>query len=143
MSYLSNKAQYMCIIHRFLESRIDGVDFTAQFCALWKRDRDDAYAKKHCWSEPLDQQLMTGLASGEITKSEFSKRWSELWEYEEDISFVEMTDKIFSACDVFVADSQMRDIPTSSELEYDENHLRAFVAQVLADNKGNEQKNTE
>jgi hypothetical protein len=113
------------MIEAFLDGKTDPEAFCLEFTALWTQDVDEQYALAASWPEPYDKQLLAAREQGEISQEEFSRRWSELWGYAEDVPYVELLDKIHSACAVF--DPQPR-----FEWEIDEAQLRADVARDVA-----------
>ena len=125
MSRFANKERYFAMIQAFLDGETDPEAFCNEFIALWVQDIDEEGARATTWPEPYDKQLLAARERGEISQEEFSRRWSELWGYAEDVPYVELLDKIHSACEVF--DPQPR-----FEWEIDEAQLRADVARDVA-----------
>ena len=130
MSYQAHKDRYLELIHRFLTSAIDGPTFEAAFLRLWRQDRDEQWARKETWPEPYDEHLESALQRGEITAEDFSQQWRQLWGFpgQDDQDLIDMLDRVFTACDAFVADPQLRSRP---DVEYDEDQFRSEVGRIL------------
>lgn len=127
MSLDEYKDRYLALIHQFLGREITGAEFDEGYSKLWIQDRDETYAKRESWPERFDLQLEAAFERGEINSEEFSKRWAELWEYANELPFVEMRDNVFTACYSLVEDPSIRD----PRYEYDEDQLRAYVKATL------------
>jgi hypothetical protein len=50
-SYWENKKQYLELMERFINGKIDGTQFDSEFCQMWRVDRD----KNYSWKEFLDK----------------------------------------------------------------------------------------
>jgi hypothetical protein len=58
-SYWENRKEYLELLERFINSKIDGRRFNMEFCGMWRVNRD----KKTSWKEFL----------GKITSVKFNK----------------------------------------------------------------------
>ena len=125
MSYVANEKQYLELIRQFLNSKVDGETFCTKFSSLWRVDRDEEWSKVETWSERHDLQLTEAFNRGDITGEEFQQKWRELFGSESYADLASMTDRIFTACDVF-------QVEPDTEYEIDETELRREVAEHLA-----------
>ena len=125
MSYLANEKQYLELIRQFLDSNIGGKTFCGKFSSLWRLDRDEEWSKVKMSTERRDIELTESFNHGEISGEAFQQKWRELFDSESYEDLAAMTDRIFTACDVF------RDEP-EADYEIDESGLRSEVAEHLA-----------
>lgn len=125
MSYGANEKQYLELIRQFLNSEIDVDIFCERFSSLWRIDRDEEWSKVKNLPERPDVKLTEAFDRGEISGEVFQQKWRELFNSESYEALATMTDRIFTACDVF------RDEP-EAEYEIDETELRREVAEHLA-----------
>ena len=125
MSYVANEKQYLELIRQFLGSKVDGETFCTKFCSLWRIDRDEEWSKVETWSERYDLQLTEAYNRGDISGEEFQQKWRELFDSESYQDLAAMTDRIFTACDVFHTEPE-------AEYEIDKTQLRREVAEHLA-----------
>jgi len=135
-----NHKRFSDLILEFVEGETPADRFVPRFIKLWNKARDAQRSQKQSWSEPFDEQLKAAFLGKRISAEEFSAQWTKLWGYrsENDVKFLDLIDRLFSACDVY------RHAPRS-DFEYDEDRLRAFVAETfsayllaVARGKGNE-----
>lgn len=125
MSYISNEKLYLELIRQFLAFEFDGETFCVKFGALWRADRDEEWSKVQNNSERPDLQLTKAFNRGDISAETFQQKWRELFDSESYENLAKMSDRIFTACDVF------RDEP-EYEYEIDEAELRREVAKHFA-----------
>lgn len=125
MSYASNEKRYLELIRQFLASEFDAETFCEKFSSLWRVDRDEEWSKVQNGSERPDLQLTEAFNRGDISAEAFQQKWRELFGSESYENLAAMTDRIFTACDVF------RDEP-EAKYEIDEAELRREVAEHLA-----------
>jgi len=127
MSFRTNSHNYLDLMVRFAEGKLSGTHFVTKFMTLWREERDADYAIKKSWKAPYDEMLIDLLKKGKITKEEFAMKWNALWGLSKaDQSFRDLSDKIFTACDVFNPDSDSRE-----DYEYGEDELRTFVMKIV------------
>jgi len=74
---------------------------------------------------------VTALEQGKISSEEFGVKWAELWGYAGDEPFAEMRDKVFTACDFFIEDSEDPTIK-AQPYELDEKQFLTYVKDTLA-----------
>jgi hypothetical protein len=125
MSYAANEKQYLELIRQFLNSEIDVDIFCERFSSLWRVDRDEEWSKVENLPERPDVKLTEAFNRGEISGEVFQQKWRKLFDSESYEALATMTDRIFTACDVF------REEP-EAEYEIDETELRREVAEHLA-----------
>ncbi len=125
MSYVANEKQYLELIRQFLDSEIDVETFRKKFSSLWRVDRDEEWSKVEKLPERPDIQLTEKFHRGEISGEIFQQKWRELFDSESYEDLAVMTDRIFTACDVF------REEP-EADYEIDETEFRREVAEHLA-----------
>jgi predicted HicB family RNase H-like nuclease len=115
------------LLTRFIFKEVPPTRFVPAFMKLWRENRDSQSEIKRTWKEPFDQELQAAFLRKEISSEDFTDRWMKLWGIcsESDREFLEMIDRVFTACDVF------REEP-ESKYELNENQLRAFVAEALS-----------
>ncbi len=101
MNHAEKEEQYMNLIQRFLKSEIACETFRDKFFKLRHEDGKADDAKVESWPERHDLRLIEQVQQGEITKEEFSQRWTELWGYKDYVNFYEMLDRIFTSCDCY------------------------------------------
>jgi DnaJ-domain-containing protein 1 len=127
---MENKSRNARILHllvRFINKETQATRFVSNFMKLWKENRDSQAEIKKTWKEPFDEKLQAALFRNEISKEDFTSRWLELWgiSSERDRAFLEMIDRIFTACDMFRKEPE-------SKFELNETQLRSFVAKALS-----------
>lgn len=116
---------FLSLMQRFLERQIKVQTFRTKFTKLWMQERDNSYAKKADWPEPLDELLTASFQRGEISGGEFRQAHADLWGYADDLEFIDTINAIHSAFSVLA--------PTPTlEGEIDEEQLRREVAEALA-----------
>lgn len=125
MGYVANEKQYVELIHQFLNSEIDIEIFCERFGSLWRADRDEEWSKRDTWAERYDLQLIEAFNRGDITGEEFQQKFAQLFESENYQDLMAMTDRVFTACDVFRVEPE-------AEYEIDESELRREIAEHLA-----------
>lgn len=101
-SYWENKKQYLELMERFINGKIDGTQFDSEFCQMWRVDRD----KNYSWKEFLDK-----IHDVEVTKLE---------------GFSALISDLFTDCDVFQPNPALRD-----DYEISEEELRNCVKKTL------------
>lgn len=125
MSYVANQKRYLELIRQFLNFEIDVEIFRKSFSSLWRVDRDEEWSKRDSWSERYDLQLTEAFNRGDITGEEFQQKFAQLFDSESYADLAAMTDRIFTACDVFQVEPE-------AEYEIDEAELRREIAEHLA-----------
>ncbi len=75
MSYSSNKSRYLELLKQFINDNIGVIEFDQQFSVLWKKDRDEEWAKIHANPERLDLKLINELSNGASTQEQFALHW--------------------------------------------------------------------
>lgn len=101
MSYLGNEQNYLELINRFCDHKIEPEVFCQKWLSLWRIDRDEQYARMDFWAERYDIQLQAALESKEITPEEFERKWIDLYGYSEYKHLIELIDRIFAACEAY------------------------------------------
>ena len=125
MSYVANEKRYLEPIRQFLDSEIDVETFCKKFSSLWRVDRDEEWSKVEMLPERPDTQLTEAFHRGDITGEEFQQKFTQLFDSESYQDLAAMTDRIFTACDVFQVEPE-------AAYEIDETELRREVAEHLA-----------
>jgi hypothetical protein len=101
MNPLEKEERYINLIQQLLEFEIDSELFCDTFFKVRREDRKMDDAKIESWPERYDLQLIEALKREEITKEEFSQRWTNLWGYKDYVHLEEMLDQIFTSCDCY------------------------------------------
>ena len=101
MSYQDHKKTYIELIFSFIKQNLDGPEFERRFSGLWEADRDEQRASTDRGSGTLEGPTM-----------------------ETDGKFIDMLDRVFTACDVF-------DVDPKEEWEIGEEQLRSYVTEML------------
>jgi hypothetical protein len=101
MDHIQKEKQYLKLIQQFLQSGIESKIFCDDFFRLRRKDREAEDARRESWPERYDIQLIEQLKREELTKEEFSRKWTELWGYQDYVNFYEMLDRIFTTCDCY------------------------------------------
>lgn len=127
MNDRANRLRFYTLILEFIISDMNAEQFVKKYMTIWKKKCEAQWTIKKTWPEPYDQQLFAAVRRKEISTEEFNERWNELWgeQSETEALFSDMTDRVFTACDVY------REKPEAA-YEIDEKQLRAFVAQPLS-----------
>ncbi len=125
MSYVANENRYLELIRQLLDSEIDGETFCQRFSSLWRVDRDEEWSKAETWSERHDLKLTEAYNRGDISGEVFQQKWRELFGSESYEDLTAMTNRIFTACDVFCVEPE-------AAYEIDETELQREVAEHLA-----------
>lgn len=125
MSYILNEKLYLRLIRQFLNSELDAETFCDKFSSLWRVDRDEEWSKVQNGSERSDLQLTEPFNRGDVSAEVFQQKWRELFGSESYEDLTALTDRIFTACDVF------RDEP-EAKYEIDEAQLLSEVKDHLA-----------
>ena len=102
-SYWENKKQYLELMEKFIDGKIDGTRFDSQFCRMWRLDRDKYYR----WKKDLYKQI-SFQPSSKIR------------------GFGSLLSEIFTDCDIFNNDPDSRE-----EFELSEDTLRDCVQNIL------------
>lgn len=118
-SIIKNKDQYVRLMRQFVNSEVDAKTFEEKFLEMRRRDLDRDAALKKSWPEPYDEQLIAAYQSGKLTKSEFTKRWSDLWGYSEKNEWLDIFDELFTDVDRFEGGQEVyRELSKERPLEY-------------------------
>jgi hypothetical protein len=124
MNHIEREQQYLELIQQFLRSEIESKTFCDNFFRSRRKDRESDDARSASWPERYDLQLINQLQREELTKEEFSQKWTELWGYEDYVDFYEMLDRVFTACDCYS--------PSPSEIwEIDEKQLMSEIKELF------------
>ncbi len=118
MSYLANKKKYIKVMFSFVKGDLGGPAFVRKFLKLWKADRDAQWAAEGDGMKTIDEPLQDAFANRQPPTPK-GRQQSNL-----EIKFIDMLDKVFSACDAFNVDPK-------DDWELDEGQLRSFVAEML------------
>ena len=129
MSYPVDKKSYLQMMRGFVQCELDAMTFVKQFLHARDQDKAKEWAITATWDKPYDQLLIADLRQGKIAQEEFSRRWDELFGWSpEEKAFLQLLDRMYSACDAFIDDPALSMDP---EQEYDEQQLRERVAMEL------------
>ena len=127
MEHEKRNQRILHLLIRFISEETRATRFVSNFVKLWKETRDSRAAIRKSWQQPLDEQLQAAFLKEDISKEDFESRWRELWgiRSKREREFLEMIDRIFTACDVFRKEPEL-------EFELNEAQLRAIVAEALS-----------
>ena len=114
---------FLSLMKSFLDRKIQVQTFCTRFSSLWVQERDLSYAKKAEWPQPYDEMLTAAWQRGEITATQFSEQFAELWGYDPDTQ--DIYDALHSACDCFYPFPER-------EGEIDEEQLRHETEEAFA-----------
>ena len=115
--------RFLSLMKSFLDREIQAQPFCTRFTKLWTQERDMTLAKKAEWPQPYDEQITAAFQRGEITGTQFSEQFAELWGYDPDTQ--EIYDALHSACDCYYPFPER-------EGEIDEEQLRHEVEEAFA-----------
>jgi hypothetical protein len=124
MNHTEKEKQYLELIQQFLQSEVESKTSCHNFFKLRRKDRELDDARQASWPERYDLQLIAQLKREELTKEEFSRKWAELWGYQDYVCLYEMLDRVFTVCDCYS--------PSPSQIwEIDEKQLMSEIKELF------------
>ena len=131
-----NRADYVTLIKQFMSGEISGATFQKTFLDKWRRNRDEAYARVNTGGERPDIRLLNAFQRGELSESEFNKKWQELWGYKPSL-WLTVFERLFRDVERFEPDpvrlkeSKNDSVQYNAEYCISENELKSRLQDYL------------
>jgi hypothetical protein len=127
-SYWENRKQYLELMKKFINGKIDGTQFESEFCEMWRIDTDKIYNLKKLRDKINDLELTKLEGFSDLISKEFLDKINEL-ELTKLKGFSDLISELFTDCDIFQPDPDLRDYYEISEEEL-RNRVKKTLLQI-------------